>query len=271
MSGFNRCTWARAGYVVYNAHDVYIGQAFERYGEYSEIEARLLRRLCPAGGIAVDLGANIGAHTLALSSAVGPDGFVYAYEPQRVVFQTLCANLALNNITNVDARQAAAGASSGTVLIPDLDYRRRGNFGGVDVSRFTSGRPVRRVALDDDLDVPGLNLLKVDVEGMEREALQGARRLIARCRPYLYVENDRLDRSEALLRCLLEWDYRLYWHQPPLFNPGNFLGATENVYPGIVSVNVLAVPRESPQPLLGLPEVRDPAEHPLRARPEAPR
>ncbi|MCC7484844.1 MAG: FkbM family methyltransferase [Burkholderiales bacterium] len=271
QGGFNRMLLAREGYVLYNANDVYIGQAIERYGEYGEIEAQLLRQLVPRGGVAIEVGANIGTHTLVLAHAAGPGGFVYAYEPQRVVFQALCANLALNSIVHVDARHAAAGSAAGWVLIPDIDYTRTGNFGGVSVDRFESGRRVRRVALDGDLEPARLDLVKIDVEGMELDTLLGAAGLIARFRPALYVENDRLDRSEALIRHLHALDYRLYWHLPPLYNPENFFGERENLYPGIVSVNMLGLPRARPQSVQGLPEITDPADHPMKHRPASER
>lgn len=265
--GFNRCVRAREGYVTYNANDIYIGRAIERYGEYGELEAQLLRQMCAPGTIAVEVGANIGTHTLVLARAVGPAGWVVAYEPQRMVFQTLCANLALNTITNVDARPAAVGADGGYVTIPDIDYGQPGNFGGVEVGRFEQGRRVRKVRLDDDLDLPRVDLVKIDVEGMELEVLQGAGRMLAASRPLLYVENDRIDRSEALIRHLFELDYRLYWHLPPLYNPQNWYGEPQNLYPGIVSVNMLAVHRSRAQNVQGMVEVRSPAEHPMRPSP----
>jgi len=264
QGGFNRCVLAREGYVLYNSNDVFIGQAIERYGEYGEIEAQLLRQLCRPGSVAVEVGANIGTHTLVLSRGVGPTGYVYAYEPQGVVFQTLCANLALNSITNVDARHAAAGAEPGWVLIPDIDYTRRGNFGGVSVNDFTAGSKVPRVTLDADLDLDRLALIKIDVEGMELEVLRGAAALIARFDPALYVENDRIERSEALIRHLLDLDYRLYWHLPPLYNPQNFFGDPENLYPNVVSVNMLCLPRSMPQSVTGLVEISDPTHHPMK-------
>jgi FkbM family methyltransferase len=264
--GFNRCILGREGYVVYNANDIYIGRAVERYGEYGEIEAQLLRQLCRPGAVVVEVGANIGTHTQALSRCVGETGYVYAYEPQRVVFQTLCANLAVNSIVNVDARPSAAGAEAGFVLIPDIDYAQLGNFGGVDVSSFSSGRKVRKVRLDDDLELERLDLIKIDVEGMELDVLKGADGLIRRLRPALYVENDRSAQSEALIRHVAGLGYRLYWHLPPLFNPDNFFSESENLYPNVVSGNMLCLPRDHPQDVQGLKEIVDPSEYPLQAK-----
>jgi FkbM family methyltransferase len=266
-AGFNRCLLARYGYMVYNANDVYIGKSIEGYGEFSEHETEFLRQLCAPGDVVVEVGANIGAHTLPLARQVGPQGFVYAYEPQRVVFQTLCANLAVNSIVNVDARHAAAAAVPGFVSIPDIDYTQTANFGGVSVDHLTGGRPVRKVRLDDDLPADRLNLLKLDVEGMELDVLQGADRLIRSLQPLLYLENDRAEKSEALIRHVAALDYRLYWHMPPLHNKRNHFGIAENLFPGVVSVNMLCIPRRREQNIDGLREILDPTERPNLSQP----
>jgi FkbM family methyltransferase len=263
---FNRCVLGREGYVVYNANDIYVGGAIERYGEYGELEAQMLRRLCPSAAVVVEVGANIGALTLVLARCAGAGGFVYAYEPQRVVFQTLCANLAVNSVTNVDARPAAAGADNGFALLPDLDYASPGNFGGVALGDFSSGRKVRKVRLDDDLQLERLDLIKIDVEGMELDVLKGAHRLISSLQPVLYVENALLEYSEPLMRHLLGLGYRLYWHVTPLFNPDNFFAERENAFADVVSMNMLCVPRARPQKITSLREATDPTEHPLRLR-----
>src|SRR6185503_18246577 len=83
-------------------HDVYIGRSLELYGEFSPSERELLGQLVKPGGVLVEVGANIGAHTIALARACAP-GKLYAFEPQQRVFQVLCANLALNGVTNVVA------------------------------------------------------------------------------------------------------------------------------------------------------------------------
>jgi hypothetical protein len=104
---------------------------------------------------------------------------------------------------------------------------------------------------------------------MELEVLRGAAALIARFRPILYVENDRPETSEALIRHLLGLDYRLYWHLPPLYNPRNFFGESENVFSNIVSVNMLCLPRARPQSVQDLVEITDPTQHPMK-RPDGP-
>lgn len=264
-SGINRLAATRYGRFLYNPFDVYIGKALEKYGEAHELEMQLLRQLCGPGSCVFDVGANIGDHTVPLAQHVGEQGSVFAFEPQRVVFQLLCANVALNSLPNVDCIHAAVGAEAGTILIPEIDYAVEGNYGGIEVSTFEQGRPVPRVVLDDYLGVRRADLLKIDVEGMEGEVLRGGRRLIERFRPMLYVENDRVERSRALLELLHNLEYRAYWHVAPLFNPNNFAQDAENIFPDIVATNMLCVPRERPLDFHGpaFPEALDPAKHPF--------
>lgn len=265
--GYNAVVRGRYGFVAYNKHDIYIGRAIEKYGEFSESEAVIFRQLCQRGDTVVEVGANIGTHTMALSQFVGRDGRIYALEPQRVVFQTLAANMALNNIENVECLRVAAGAEAGHLLIPEIQYNVEGNFGAVEIDRFRQGQKVPLARLDDIIDVsPGsvLRMIKIDVEGMEHGVITGAQRLIAQHKPFLYVENDRLEKSAALIRLIQGLDYRLYWHLPPMYNTNNFAGDAENIYPGVISINMLCIHRSVEMNVTGFTEVTDPDAHPMK-------
>lgn len=230
--------------MIFNCHDRYIGRSLELYGEFSEQEVELFATFLRPGALVVEAGANLGAHTLALSAMVGAEGAVIAFEPQRLVFHQLCANLALNSISNVFAYQKAVGAADGTLLVPQIDPASEANWGGLSLGTWESGEPVPVVWLD-GMRFPRLDLLKADVEGMEEQVLAGATETIARHRPVLYLEDDRADRSESLRARVRGLGYKIYDHTPPLFNPDNFAKNPEDVFPGIVSVNLLCVPEES--------------------------
>jgi hypothetical protein len=90
---------------------------------------------------------------------------------------------------------------------------------------------------------------------MEREVLEGATATLARLRPLLYVENDREEKSAALIGRLFELGYRLYWHLPALFNPQNYAGNGDNVFKGIVSINMLCIPKSLTIELKGFREI----------------
>jgi FkbM family methyltransferase len=250
MPEFNRWKQCRFGVMVYNVNDRYVGRSFDLYGEFSWGESDLFRQVVRSGDVVVDVGANIGAHTLQFAQLTGPTGRVYAFEPQRLAFQTLCANMALNNVTNAYCFQQAVGRQPGTVLVPFLDPSTSVNFGGLSLVDARRGDRVPVTTID-ALDLTACRLIKVDVEGMELDVLRGALTTVHRARPILYVENDREAKSDELLHSLAALDYDLFWHRPPLYNPQNFAGNAENVFKGIVSVNVVGVPKQEPMVMQG--------------------
>lgn len=238
----NKLKDCRHGRMLFNEHDVFVGRSLDLYGEYSEEECEVFRQVVKPGRIVLELGANIGAHTVVLARLVGPRGRVIAFEPQRVLFQTLCANLALNDLLNVDCRLQAVGARAGTVIVPRLDYSCESNFAGLALGEYEQGDNVAVVAVD-DLELRACHFIKIDIEGMECDAIAGARKTIERCKPVLYVENDREDRSDELVRAIDDLGYALYWHTPTLFNPNNFAGNSHNIFGEIVSKNMFCIHR----------------------------
>lgn len=262
--GFNQLARSRHGYYLYNTHDTYIGKAIEKYGEFCRIEGDLFDQILRPGNFVIEVGANIGGHTVEIARKVGPTGAVFAFEPQRIVFQALCANIALNSLLNVECHWAAVGAEEGSVLVPEVDPTQDANFGGVSLPKASQGRPVPCFTLDGFISMPHLALIKIDVEGMESDVIKGGKEIIARFKPMLYVENDRLDSSEALMTLIGSMGYRLYWHIPPLFNPDNFYGEQENIYPNLVSFNMLCIHRDTNAQLNGFTEITDFTTHPLR-------
>ncbi len=247
----------RHGLFLYLATDRYIGHSLDLYGEWSEEELRLLANFIRPGDTVLDVGANIGTHTVAFAQMVGAGGVVWAQEPQRILVQILCANAALNNLVNVQALHAGASRTSGWMHAPAVDYSKAENFGGVSLCQQAVGQRVATRAID-DLELSSCGLIKIDVEGMEAETIAGAAGTLRRLRPILYVENDRPDKSPPLIEEMLRHDYRLYWHLPRMFDARNFFGETQNVFPGLISAGMLGVPRESPVVVQGLRPVESP-------------
>jgi len=258
-SGFNQLQSCRHGTFLYNRNDLYIGRSLELYGEWSEGEVALFQPLIRPGDVVVEVGANIGTHTVFFAKAVGATGSVLAIEPQRIVFQTLCANLALNSITNVHSYAIALGEAPGFAQIPALDYHQLNNYGGVSLSQKATGEQAVgesvQIATLDSFVIPQCRLLKIDVEGMELEVLKGATETIQRCQPILYIENDRKDKANALIQHLVALGYALYWHCPPIFNPENFYQNPSNVFGKTISVNMLGLKPEHGITINGLERV----------------
>lgn len=266
----------RHGLMLVNRHDSIVGRSLAYYGEYFEQEAALFRQLVRPGDIAVDIGANIGAHTLPLAARVGAAGRVVAFEPVRMNFQLLCANIALNGLDNVDAIPEGLGEAESMVMIADRPTRADGNLGALALSEIPGDRPVRVRRFDDAFDWPRLRFMKIDVEGMEAEVLRGAAATLARLRPALYVENDRIEKSRELLLLLNALEYDCYWFTPNFHNAENYYGKKEpllrsgfvddgqRIHALGMGVNLLCLHRSAKANLTGMPKVLNADEHPCR-------
>lgn len=226
-NGFIAVKRARHGIFAFNRNDRFIGRSLDLYGEWCELELDLLRGFIRPGDTVVDVGANIGTHAVAFAGMVGKTGTVLAFEPQRLSFQLLCGNVALNCLTNVHCWQKAAGNSNGRARIPVLPPEEARNFGAVPVGG--AGEEVE-VATIDSLGMGSCRLMKIDVEGMEPEVIEGARATIAAHRPVLFVENNTLDKASRTMAAILEAGYRAWWHLALYYNPDNFFGNHDNVF-----------------------------------------
>lgn len=230
--------------------DIYISRSLQLYGEWSPGERRLFSQLVKPGMTVVEIGANIGSHTVGLARACAP-GPIYAFEPQQPIFQLLCANLIENGIRNAIASPDACGEAHGFAVVPRLNYAGSNNFGGLPLApEGAEGLRVRVIPLD-DIELSACHFLKIDVEGFEPKVLKGAINTIRKCRPRVYIENDRPEHQQEIIDQLHELDYHMYWDCPPLFDPNNFKKNAENVFGGIVSQNLLCFPAELRQKVGG--------------------
>jgi len=257
MSRWTEIVETRCGPMVINRFDEFVGRSLKIYGEYSPAEIDLFGQLLRPGDVVVEGGSNIGAHTVELSNMVGPTGVVFAFEPQRLVHQMLCANLTLTECTNVIPFRAALGKEHGTLQVPALIPNRRTNFGAITMEGVQQGEPTMLMTID-GLRLPACRLIKLDIEGMETEALQGAAETIERYRPYLYVENDRSHRSFDLMTQLQAMNYVIHRHDTPLYpGPKNYTGCAVDVF-GLAgfSFNLFCQPAEAKEGVTNAPPSR---------------
>jgi FkbM family methyltransferase len=223
---------SRYGKIIVDSNDRYLSRSLIFYGEFSEGEAQLFKQVITKDMIVVDCGANFGAHTLLFAQLAR---HVYAFEPQRYMFDALCRTIALNGLDNVTAFREAIGDGA-VVKYRDVDTSQENNFGACSFVGATEGANMpTRV-----LDLP-CHFLKIDVEGMELAVINGAAEMLLECQPIVYVENDRPDKSDALIARLEELNYDCYWDTPFLFNEDNFYGKKDDIFPGLTSINMLCV------------------------------
>jgi FkbM family methyltransferase len=245
MNGYVSIKQCRHGLFMYNLNDLFVGRGMDIYGEWCEAELACLGQILKSGDVVIDVGANIGTHTVFFSKKVAAEGMVYAFEPQRITFEFLCANLALNGLLNVVPLQNGAGDQLGEIIVPVLNPSIAQNFAALKIEGHAAGDLVKVLPLD-ALELKRCNLIKIDVEGMELKVLQGAEKTIRDHRPLLFVENNNREGAPELVQTLFDMGYKCWWHIAAYYNPDNFFHNKENVWANFVpESNMICVPKES--------------------------
>jgi FkbM family methyltransferase len=166
-------------------------------GLYERSTTKAIRRWVRPGFIVLDVGANIGTHTLELARRVSSIGKVFAFEPTFFAYSKLLKNLALNPslgavvqpeqlmLAASDDRMTESRIYSSWPLIhqDSLHARHQGRLKPTEGARATSLDTYLRVA-----GVPRVDFIKLDVDGFECEVLEGARHCLDVFRPTILME-----------------------------------------------------------------------------------
>ncbi|WP_276134415.1 FkbM family methyltransferase [Polluticoccus soli] len=182
------------------------------FAEYEKSTNNVLGRFIKPGDTVIEAGANIGTETILLANLVGDNGKVYAFEPNKDVFNRLKHNAqVINKKNNVVCLDIALGEKDGTIqfnVYPD-DY-------------FNSGMSSKYHGATDVVDVPQRTLdsmvsaeeiskvdfIKMDVQGAEPDVLAGAKNTMERFRPGIFLEAD--EHVNELFDTLTGADYTVY-------------------------------------------------------------
>lgn len=182
----------------------------------------LRRRAYGDGVVAIDCGANVGVHTIEWAKHMHGWGYVHGFEAQERVYYALAGNVAINNCLNATVYHAAIGQEEGEIRIPVANPLVPASFGSLELKRSDrnefigqnidySDANMQSVQLRhiDAFAWPRVDLIKIDVEGMEVDVLIGAKETIVRSKPILIIEIIKTD-AKAVSDFLAQNGYRTY-------------------------------------------------------------
>lgn len=161
-----------------------------------------ITKLLPDDCVVVDAGANVGMVTIPVAKSIlSKNGVVHAFEPQRMMAYAMSGAIALNDLENVYVHNKALGASSETCTIHTPEYSEPQDFGRYQLTQ-SSQKPAEHIdsVTIDSLGLPSLDFLKIDVEGMELEVIDGAQKSLEEWQPWCWVEYWKLSIDEIKQR-----------------------------------------------------------------------
>lgn len=202
-----------------------IGYLTLLYGSFEDAEMNSLASRARPHSTALDVGANVGIHTIALANAVGPAGSVIAFEPADENVERLRQNLDLNDVRNTEIVPMAVAADDEGVLLNLSDDSAFHSTADVPAGHFV-GQTTRVASISLDtawtrVGRPSVSVIKIDVEGAELEVLKGAAQVLDTCRPAALIEISDHSQLVEVKTLLSTYGYR--FEQPPGFTRWNYL------------------------------------------------
>lgn len=241
MNTIQKC---KHGLMIFNRKDSIIGKSFDNYGEYSEKQIGLIKNFIKEDDVIYDIGANIGSFTILFARSV-PKGFVFAFEPERHNFYSLCGNITINNISNVYCYQYAIGNISGSIFVPELDHEQIFNHNDINLNKKYDCNGYNSILTTiDSIKSNKCNLIKINNCGMEINALQGGLETINANKPYIFINNHNQDFSNEIIEFIKSLKYKIYFLKENLFNPSNFYQNKENIFLANKYNNLFCHPEE---------------------------
>jgi len=248
----------RYGLMIGLRQDIYQTRSLAMIGEWAPDETDMICSFLKLDDVALDIGAHVGSITIPMALKVGASGTVIAFEPQSAPFCCLCGNIALTN-TLLQARPLRLAASDvcGPVDVPIVPLHCPVNAGGVRLNdpRYNEKmkyptEQIRAITID-SLELPELDLIKIDVESMEHKVLTGAEKTVARCRPVVVAEAlpfemENVRRMQEFFR---RHNYVTRIAVTPLWRADNARRCPENIFGGGVDINMVALPAERTMPV----------------------
>lgn len=164
------------------------------YWGLQDITRPKLYSLVKKGDIVLDVGTNVGETLLNFAKLVGSEGFVYGFEPDEANFSNAQKNIALNEFENLHVFNFGISDAPATVKLYRVDPHNLGMnriLTDAEAGGYRDFTTIRTDTLDNVIEennIPQLDVIKIDIEGYEMHALRGARELLKRSKPRLFIE-----------------------------------------------------------------------------------
>jgi FkbM family methyltransferase len=234
-TGFSAVAETRMGLLQYLPDEPVVGPSIIWYGEHLHSQLLLLTRIVRPGAIVMEVNAGIGAHSVVLANAVGPQGHLFLYESRKNMQPIMRHNLAANRITNVTIMKRALGRPTG--LAPDV-------LDAAAVAGNTIHQGHIATETLDELQLDRLDWLKINNGSVGLHVLEGAMDTLWRLRPAMFITAGDETMLTALKNRVLEFSYRCWRMESALFNPDNFNRRDTDIFFGRTALALLAMPEE---------------------------
>lgn len=224
----------RKEYILFK-NDIGITEVVRRGDIYEKYIFDYIRNnLQVEGTTIIDIGANFGFHSLEFADLVGKTGKVISFEPQKLIYYQLCGNVILNGYDNITTYNVALSDETTKLKMENLQYKSTGsiNIGNAHLNAWTQTGynyvDVRPLDSFDDID--NVSVIKIDVQGYEPRVLDGAKKLIEKYQPIIFIEVE----SDQL---------QVYnWKETDIFDRLQNMGYSCNRLSG---VDYVAIPKEN--------------------------
>lgn len=228
--------------------DRVVSHALSMYGEWAMDEIKLLEQLISPGMSVLDVGAYIGTHSLAFSHFVGDKGQVHSFEPRKEICEVLRHNLLLNGCKNVHVSEIGLSDEEGELQLPVINLNEPENFGGLALvgqgSLHENDTYPVRISTIDSLNIEKIDVIKLDVEEMERKVLDGAKKTIAATRPLIFCECNSLQAGADILEFSKNSEFQVFGFLAAAYNENNFNSIKENIFGRAKELGLLLIPKE---------------------------
>ena len=204
-------------------NDRWIGRTIKQGKAWDADKIKLLSSYINKDSIVLDIGANIGTHSIPYSKIAKQ---IIAFEPQKVIYKLLQMNAQLNKCNNINFQNTAVGHFNGRVSLSSRisDGKTKGkkitynsvediNYGGIEIG--LGGEKTKMITID-SLELKNVDLIKIDIEGCEKMAIWGAKKTIERCRPVVIYEfkkdvSDEMKKTMNIPKEILDFNIYSYF------------------------------------------------------------